>query len=211
MRKEYSIEEKHIIDPVFLAELKSDLKDHISGSNPVTTGSMTTFDPVRGLYFNGSAGLRWSFDQLAFDPTLINIDTSFTLLLDYNRSSRSGHDWMFVLGSDSNKQLIGFLYDYNSKYIGAALSRGQYRTDRDGTTLNTQYSNCGLTYDGVTHTIYPILDGVKNQSGTSITNFPTITSAMSLYVGQSSYNGDRMNGYLKNIRFYLEKFDDSML
>lgn len=212
MRRGYNIQKEQIKQPVFFAELKSDLKDKISGQNPTITGSMSTFDADKGLYFNGNSGLKWSFSQLAFNPTTIDIDTSYTMLLDFYRDRNAGHDWFLVIGTDTNKQLIAVLMSGSStpgfrgaiKDVEFPYIKSYYRT------LNTQYNNFGITYDGATHEAKTIINGVLTDT-CNVTIFPTITSSMYLYIGQSSYNGDKMNGYLKNVRFYLDYFDDTML
>lgn len=214
--KREDLEYKKHIKPVFFAPLAENLIDSVSGNQGEITGSMNTFDATKGLYFNGNSGLKWSFSQLAFDPTDITIDKSVTLLLDYNRDARKGHDWMFVLGTDTNKQMFGFVYDYNSQSIDFGIKDVQkpqwtsceHRTSF--TELNTQYNNCGFTFDCVTKTGSRIINGQIVDTW-SCGTFPTLTSSMYLYIGQSSYSGDKMNGYLKNVRFYLDYFDEKMI
>lgn len=210
-REEKSIEDLHL---VFFAPMTRNLIDVKSGNSPQVTGTMSTFDESKGLYFNGNSGLAWNFSQLAFNPTLLNFDSSFTILCDYNRTQRSGHDWFIVIGTDSNKRLIGFLYDYNQNNITCALSNKEYpgrnTQTNQHTSLNTQYNNCGLWYDGANRTVNKIINGSIVYTAAS-SSFPSLISSYKLYIGQSSYSGDKMNGYLRNVRVYLNDFNEEML
>lgn len=212
MRPIYNINKQQTIQPVFFAELKSDLKDKVSGTSPTITGSMSTFDATKGLYFNGSSGLKWSFNQLSFDPTQITIDTSFTILLDYNRDKHAGHDWFIVIGTDNNKQLIAVLMNGSSvPGFHGAIKTTEFPNIREYyRNLNTQYNNFGITYNGLTHQAHTIINGTLTDT-LNVTSFPALTSSMYLYIGQSSYSGDKMNGYLRNVRVYLEDFNENMI
>lgn len=205
-KREHNITD-NTIQPVFFAPLLSDIKDYISGTNPTITGSMSTFDANKGLYFNGNAGLTWNFSQLAFDPTQIDIDTSYTMLLDFYRTANSGHDVMFEIGVSWSKDLY-FMFEYNWKKISVNVRSTRFTGVNANNELNLQYTNSGFWYSGSNHTMYRIINGIIDGQA-SITTAPELISY--LYIGRASYSGDRMNGYLKNVRFYLDNFNQNML
>lgn len=207
MKRQHHIISEKNIQPVFFAPLLSDRKDYISGSEPAITGSMNSFDQNNGLLFNGGSGLRWSFSQLAFNPAQIDIDTSYTMLLDFNRTANSGHDVMFEIGISWSTDLY-FMYEANRKSICVNVRNTRFSGANANNVLNTQYTNCGFWYDGSDHIMYRIINGVIDGQA-SIAVAPTLVNY--LYIGQASYSGDKMNGYLKNVRFYLNNFCNEML
>lgn len=219
MRRSYGLDSQKkggLPNLVFYAPLATHYKDEVSG----TEGQDNYYAPLLqnkvDAYFNGSDGLKYPFSSLSFKPNTWTIDTSFTILIDYFRTANSGHDWMFVVGTDSDKQLIGFLYEANSDTISLALSTNQYphwtacNNRTYYTELNKQYRKCGIVYDGNTHTAYRVIDGVFVNSFL-ITKFPTIPANGYVYVGSSSYNSDRMNGYLCNMRVYDEALTEQQI
>lgn len=207
MRREHSIISEHSIQPVFFAPLLSDRKDYISGSEPAITGSMNSFDQNKGLLFNGSSGLRWSFSQLAFNPVQIDIDTSYTMLLDFNRTANSGHDVMLEIGVSWSADLY-FMYEANKRAMCVNVRGTRFSGANANNELNKQYTNSGFWYDGKNHIMHRIINGVVDGQ-TPISVAPTLVDY--LYIGQTSYGGDRMNGYLKNVRFYLDDYKPNML
>lgn len=213
MKREQTITSEEVSYSFFLPLYDGSIRDVVTNTEAVKTGNVSMYDESKGMHFDGSSGLRFPLSSLAIDLDCININGSFTILLDYNRDSNYySHNWMIVIGTDTNKQLIGFLYNAGSSSINFGINRLEYPSSASHayTDLNTQYRNCGFTYDGTTRKASRIINGQVLEE-CSITSFPTITDAHNLYIGQSSYSGDKMRGWLKNVRFYEDVFNENML
>lgn len=199
-------------DIVFYAPLLSDTKDIVSDSIPSVIGTLGSFDD-KGLYFDGHTGLKWSFSQLAFDPSTINYNTSFTLLLDFYRiSHQNGHDVFFELGDNPDKDIF-FMYEKNWNAICCNIASARFG-DGVAISLNTQYNNCGFWYDGVNHVGYRIIEGIVDFSNSIASSVSaSILIQNYLYIGFPSYgtSRDAVHGYIKNVRFYLTDFNKNMV
>jgi hypothetical protein len=205
-KQHHKKEESVVITPVFWSPLTSDLKDRINNLSPNVTGSMGTFDADKGLYFNGSSGLV--FPNFSFPGSSAQ---SLVLLLDYMRTSSSGHDTMVDIRPSNNAYNLGWLYNGNNRKICAMwpTSNSLFSGDGSGMSLNVQYKNSGIYYNASNRTLSKIIIGqiVLTQS---VSTYPVV-SGLNFRIGMTHYGGDKFYGWLRNVRLYIGEFNQNML
>lgn len=203
-RQHYIISEKNI-QPVFFAPLLSDTKDVISGNNGTLVGSVTYSD--KGAYFGGSTYLR--FDNGVHNVLTPSLTQSITFLCDFYNTSSSGHNAILVFQRNTSARFVSIIYNnrrFAAEKIGSGNVVAQWTTN---IILNTQYNNCGFTWDADTRKLSVIVNG-EIKSTVSVSSLPDYSSP-TILIGWADASSNYFKGWLRNVRFYNQNFDEQMI
>ncbi len=204
MRREY----KHICEiamPDFWLPLLSDTKDVITGNNGTLSGSITYGD--KGAYFGGGSYLR--FDNGTHNVMPPSLTQSMTFLCDFYNTSSSGHNAILIFQRNIYARFVSIIYNnrrFAAEKIGGGNVVAQWTTN---IILNTQYNNCGFTFDADTRKLSVIVNG-EIKSTVSVSSLPDYSSP-TILIGCADGSADYFKGWLKNVRFYNQKFNEQMI
>ena len=201
-------EHKHIrenIMPDFWLPLLSDTKDVITGNNGTLYGSISYGD--KGAYFGGGAYLR--FDNGRHNVLSPSLTQSMTFLCDFYNTSSSGHNAILIFQKNTSARFVSLIYNnrrFAAEKIGSGNVVAQWTTN---IILNTQYNNCGFTWDADTRKLSVIVNG-EIKSTVSVSSLPDYSSP-TILIGWADASSNSFKGWLRNVRFYNQKFNEQMI
>lgn len=206
MRREHIKSESYIdwlksLGCVFYAPLTVDNNDVINNTAPDSSrGSVNTRDD-RGLYFNGSSGLR--YPSSVFNNFIL-YDHDFTFLCDCMITQ--------MLGSNNWYKAISFLSSANYRYektvsVDCATSSFYYNVNSKRSnnisgqviTNNTQYNKLGVIYNSQTHTFSKVENGIISGSQGVSNNFE---NNQSMCIGCERLSNNYFRGYIRNVMVF---------
>lgn len=205
MKRQHHIISEKNIQPVFFAPLLSDTKDVITGNNGTLSGSITHGD--KGAYFGGGAYLR--FDNERHNVLPPSLAQSMTFLCDFYNTSSSGHNALLVFQKNTSARFVSLIYNnrrFAAEKIGSGNVVAQWTTN---IILNTQYNNCGFTWDADTRKLSVIVNG-EIKSTVSVSSLPDYSSP-TILIGWADSLSDYFKGWLRNVRFYNQNFNEQMI
>ena len=106
--------------------------------------------------------------------------------------------------------MICILLFHNRRFAAEKIGSGnivaQWTTN---IILNTQYNNCGFTWDADTRKLSVIVNG-EIKSTVSVSSLPDYSSP-TILIGWADASSNYFKGWLRNVRFYNQKFDEQMI
>lgn len=204
MKREHKYIRENIM-PDFWLPLLSDTKDVITGNNGTLSGSISYSD--KGAYFGGSTYLR--FDNGTHNVLTPSLTQSMTFLCDFYNTSSSGHNVILVFQRNTSARFVSIIYNnrrFAAEKIGSGNVVAQWTTN---IILNTQYNNCGFTWDADTRKLSVIVNG-EIKSTVSVSSLPDYSSP-TILIAWADSSSNYFKGWLRNVRFYNQKFDEQMI
>lgn len=201
-------EHKHIhenVMPDLWLPLSSDTKDVITGNNGTLYGNISYGD--KGAYFGGGAYLR--FDNERHNVLPPSLTQSMTFLCDFYNTSSSGHNAILIFQRNTSARFVSLIYNnrrFAAEKIGSGNVVAQWTTN---IILNTQYNNCGFTWDADTRKLSVIVNG-EIKSTVSVSSLPDYSSP-TILIGWADASSNYFKGWLRNVRFYNQNFDEQMI
>lgn len=183
------------LDCCLYAPLTVDNDDLIQGATPDTYGSVSTRDD-KGLYFNGSSGLKFSESLFSY-----GYDQSFTMICDFYMTQLTGSYYTilsFIKNSYHQGQTSCKIDIPNHTFYASINFRNWNNITGSSVSANVQYNKMGLEYDSSEHKFHIIQGGVI--SGNQ--NVAGIVSNDPLWIGSLEFNSEFMRGYMRNIMVF---------
>lgn len=204
MKREHNLIEQGLIPDLWLP-LTSDVKDVITGNYAALSGNISYGD--KGAYFGGSTYLR--FDNGRHNVLSPSLTQSMTFLCDFYNTSSSGHNAILVFQRNTSARFVSLIYNnrrFAAEKIGSGNVVAQWTTN---IILNTQYNNCGFTWDADTRKLSVIVNG-EIKSTVSVSSLPDYSSP-TILIGWADASSNYFKGWLRNVRFYNQNFDEQMI
>ena len=205
MRREYKEIEQQTIQPIFFAELKSDLKDKVSGSTGAIRRGVCGQFTSEGLTFNNCV-LEFNNDWIK----TVTFNTPFTILFSYKKTGQRGHATLMSTWVTTSNP-VGILIECNNSTptnLTCSFTKSGYvRMSAVGYAnsgvVNVQHHKSGFSYDG-NGTLTRIQDGIITVNTNVITqsNFQNFAQTTLCFGGSISYNGDNWAGTIGNILIF---------
>lgn len=193
------------IQPDLWCPLQENTIDVVSGNSGVLTGTLSYSD--KGAYFSNGAYLTFSSNE--HNVIAPSWTQSMTFLCDFYNTSSSGHNAILVFQKNTSARFVSIIYNnrcFAAEKIGGGNVAAQWTTN---IILNTQYNNCGFTFDADTRKLSVIVNG-EIKSTVSVSSLPDYSSP-TILIGWADGSADYFKGWLKNVRFYNQKFNKQMI
>lgn len=201
-------EHKHIrenVMPDFWLPLLSDTKDVITGNSAILSGNISYGD--KGAYLSNGAYLQ--FNNGTHNVLPPSFSQSMTFLCDFYNTSSSGHNVILVFYKSSSARFVSLIYN-NRRFAAEKIGNGNAVTQwAMSIALNTQHNNCGFSWDADARKLSVIVDG-EIKSTVNVSSLPDYSSPIIL-IGWADSLSDYFKGWLRNVRFYNQKFNEQMI
>lgn len=203
MIREHNLIEQGIIPDLWLP-LTSDVKDVITGNYATLSGNISYGD--KGAYFSGAYLQLNNGTHNVLPPSF---SQSMTFLCDFYNTSSSGHNAILVFQKSTSARFVSLVY-HNRRFAAEKIGSGnvvaQWTTS---ITINTQYNNCGFTWDSDERKLSVIVNG-EIKSTVSVSSLPDYSNPQIL-IGWADASSNYFKGWLRNVRIYNQKFNVNML
>lgn len=204
MKREQDNISENVMPDLWLP-LLSDAKDMITGNSAILSGAISFGD--KGAYFSNSAYLKFNSGTHNVLPP--SLSQSMTFLCDFYNTSSSGHNAILVFQKSTSARFVSLVYNnrrFAAEKIGSGNVVAQWTTS---ISLNTQYNNCGFSWDADERKLSVIVNG-EIKSSANVSSLPDYSNPQIL-IGWADASANYFKGWLRNVRIYNRKFNINML
>lgn len=204
MKREHNLQ-YYSQTPDFFCPLLEDSQDVVSGNYGIISGNISYGD--KGAYFNGSTHIRFNSDN--HNILAPSLSQSMTFLCDFYNTSNAGHNAILIFQRNTSARFVSLIYNnrrFAAEKIGSGNVVAQWGTS---IMINTQYNNCGFSWDADTRKLSVIVNG-EIKSTVNVSSLPNYSSP-TILLGWADASADYFKGWLRNVRMYNKKYEESMI